>query len=172
MTHDQDGFRSFAAEWMAALHRSALFLAGDPYLAEDLVQETLERLYLVWGRRDIEHPAAYAHTTLTRVFLSAKRRRSSTEQPVDRIPEGSYDDSDVAARLDLQRALADLTPRDRAIVVLRHLEDRSVDEVAATVGISPGAVRVRSSRALARLRAVVERHPTPEATTAKGPCHD
>ncbi|WP_418060123.1 sigma-70 family RNA polymerase sigma factor [Pimelobacter simplex] len=169
---DRDGFRSFAAERLPALHRSALFLVGDPYLAEDLVQETLTRLFVAWGRTAIDNPAAYAHTVLTRVFLSSRRRRSSTEYPVDTVPEVSYDDSDIAARLDLQRGLALLGEVDRAIVVLRYLDDRSVDEVAAVVRLTPGNVRVRASRALVRLRDVVDRHERaggdPEQARAEG----
>lgn len=167
MRQDQEGFRSFAAARLPALHRSALFLIGDPYLAEDLVQEALTRVYLVWEKRSIDNPVAYTHTTLTRVFLSSRRRRSSTEYPVDTVPEQAYDDSDIAARLDLQRALAGLSELDRAIVVMRYLEDRSVEDVAAVVGRTPGNVRVRASRALSKLRGVLERHPDP-TNTAKG----
>ncbi|WP_377324306.1 sigma-70 family RNA polymerase sigma factor [Pimelobacter simplex] len=166
---DRDGFRSFAAERLPALHRSALFLVGDPYLAEDLVQETLTRLFVAWGRTTIDNPAAYAHTVLTRVFLSSRRRRSSSEYPVDTVPEVSYDDSDIAARLDLQRGLALLGEVDRAIVVLRYLDDRSVDEVAGIVRLTPGNVRVRASRALTRLRDVVDRHERPGAGPAQAP---
>ena len=160
MRQDQEAFRAFAVAHLRTLHRSAMYLVGDPHLAEDLVQEALARVYVAWSSRPIEHPSAYAHTTLTRVFLSSRRRRSSAEYPVDTVPEGSYDDSDLATRLDLQRALARLSARDRAIVVLRYLEDRSVDDVARALDLSPGNVRVRASRALARLRGVVDRHQT------------
>ncbi|WP_244930721.1 SigE family RNA polymerase sigma factor [Nocardioides sp. W7] len=158
MVQDHESFRAFAAARLPALHRSAVFLVGDPFLAEDLVQEALTRVYLAWGRRPIHDPVAYTHTTLTRVFLSSRRRRSSTEYPVDTVPEVAYDDSDIAARLDLQRALAGLNDLDRAIVVMRYLEDRSAEDVAAAVGCTPGNVRVRASRALTKLRGVTTRH--------------
>ena len=163
----EEEFRQFAAARLQPLYRSAYFLCGDAHAAEDLVQETLARVYLAWGRR-IDNPVGYAHTTLTRVFLAGRRRRSSREYPTETLPEDGYADRDVAARVDLQRALAGLNPLDRAIVVLRYLEDRPVDEVAAVVHKLPGTVRARASRALARLRDVLEdtdpeTHPRPHS---------
>lgn len=150
MTRDEE-FHQFADERLQALYRSAYFLCGDAHTAEDLVQETLTRVYLAWGRR-IDNHVAYAHTTLTRVFLSMKRRRSSTEQPSEVLQEGGYADPDVATRLDLQSTLAELAPLDRAIVVLRYLEDLPVEAVADVVNLSSGNVRVRAHRSLERLR--------------------
>ena len=67
---------------------------------------------------------------------------------------------DRAAETDLQllvaEALAGLAPADRAVLVLRYLEDRSVSEVAGLLGVSEGAVRNRSMRALDRLRPLLE----------------
>lgn len=165
MTDDSEDFRSFAAARVSALQRSAVLLCGDPYLAEDLVQETLTRIYLAWGTRRIHDPVAYSHTTLTRVFLTMRRRRSSTERAVAEVPDDGYRDPDVVQMLDLQRALADLKPLDRAIVVLRYLDDLPVEYVAAVVRKSPGNVRVRASRALAALRHLLsdESAPTQEA---------
>jgi RNA polymerase sigma-70 factor (sigma-E family) len=149
------GFVEFAAARGAALFRTALLLCGDWHLAEDLVQETLGRLYPRWSKvARADQPAAYAHKVLIRVFLTQRRRRSSREQPtagLDRIA-GSVEDADVSLRVTLLDALGRLDRKDRAVLVLRYWEDLDAPTTAALVGMTPAAVRTRSVRALARLR--------------------
>ena len=144
------GFEELARAVTPRLYRSAHFLAGDPHTAEDLVQETLAKLYVRWTR--IDQPAAYAHTTLVRTFLSARRRRSSSELPSSTLPDRGRPDGDHDLRLALTEALAALRPVDRAVLVLRYLDDLSVAETAARTGLSAGAVRNRSMRALQQVR--------------------
>ncbi|MFD7554948.1 MULTISPECIES: SigE family RNA polymerase sigma factor [unclassified Streptomyces] len=159
----RDGFREFAEGRSGHLYRSACLLtSGDTHLAEDLVQETLGRMYLLWGRISrIDNPAAYAQTVLVRAFLTHQRRRSAGERPVGEFPDsgaaaaGSGSDSgsaDPALRLTLLEALGRLAPKDRAVLVLRYWEDRSIEETADAMNTSSAAVRTRSSRALGRLR--------------------
>ncbi|MET9604026.1 SigE family RNA polymerase sigma factor [Streptomyces sp. NPDC006512] len=154
----RDGFREFAAGRSGHLYRSACLLAsGDTHLAEDLVQETLGRMYLLWGRISrIDNPAAYAQTVLVRAFLTHQRRRSAGERPLGEFPEpGGHQAAgagDPLLRLTLLEALGRLAPKDRAVLVLRYWEDRSVEETADAMSVSSAAVRTRSSRALARLR--------------------
>jgi RNA polymerase sigma-70 factor (sigma-E family) len=150
-------FEEFAHARTPHLLRAAWLLCGDPHQAEDLVQETLAKVYVRWHRRvaaRIDNPAAYAQTTLVRTFLSARRRRWSGELPYAEPPDGVHPDR--AAETDLQvlvaEALAGLAPADRVVLVLRYLEDRSVSETADALGVSEGAVRNRSMRALDRLR--------------------
>jgi RNA polymerase sigma-70 factor (sigma-E family) len=155
-------FEEFALARTAHLYRSAWLLCGDRHQAEDLVQETLAKVYVRMHRRlgpALANPSAYAQTVLTRTFISARRRRSSAETPYDDLPEGTTLDHAEAAdlRVALAEALAELSPVDRAVLVLRYLDDRPVDEVARVLDISPGAVRNRSMRALARMRNGVPR---------------
>ncbi|MFD9266918.1 SigE family RNA polymerase sigma factor [Streptomyces goshikiensis] len=153
---DRSGFREFAAGRSGHLYRSACLLtSGDTHLAEDLVQETLGRMFLLWGRVSrIDNPAAYAQTVLVRAFLTHRRRRSAGERPVGEFPdaEGAAGGADPALRLTLLDALGRLAPKDRAVLVLRYWEDRSVEETADAMNASSAAVRTRSTRALARLR--------------------
>jgi len=170
------GFLELTAGRTAQLYRTACLLTGgDTHLAEDLVQETLARIYVVWrrqyawslGRARIDNPAGYAHTVLVRTYLEHRRRRSSGELPLGELPEsgaghslggspaGVAMGSDSALRLTLLQALAGLSPKDRAVVVLRHWEDRSIEETAEALRCSPGAVRTRTTRALARLRVLL-----------------
>ncbi|WP_037908704.1 SigE family RNA polymerase sigma factor [Actinacidiphila yeochonensis] len=151
-----DAYKEFATARAGHLFRSACLLAGgDTHLAEDLVQETLGRMYVVWGRMGkVANPAGYAQTVLVRTFLTHQRRRSSRESPSAVLPDRASRDSggDAALRVALLTALAALGPKDRAVLVLRYWEDRSVEETATVLQSSPGAVRTRAARALARLR--------------------
>jgi RNA polymerase sigma-70 factor (sigma-E family) len=149
-------YKEFAAARAGHLFRSACLLSGgDTHLAEDLVQETLGRMYAVWGRAaKVDNPAGYAQTVLVRTFLTHQRRRSSRESPAAELPDRAARTSggDPALRVTLLTALAALTPKDRAVLVLRYWEDRSVEETAAALEVKPGAVRTRTVRALGRLR--------------------
>lgn len=151
-----EDFQDFVAARGTHLYRTACLLTGgDTHLAEDLVQETLGRMYAVWGRRrGIDNPVGYAQTVLVNTFVTARRKRSSREQPVAevRAPADPAGAGDADLRLPLLAALARLAPQDRAVLVLRYWEDRSVEDTAAALRLSSGAVRSRSSRALARLR--------------------
>lgn len=152
MSKDRE-FEQFAVARTPQLYRSAYLLCGDRHRAEDLVQETLAKVYVKWGRR-IDNPAAYAQTTLVRTYISQQRRRSSHEVPYDDLPESATADPAEAAdlRMGLQDVLDGLMPLDRAVLVLRYSEDLAVAEVADLLGLSPGAVKNRSMRALERAR--------------------
>lgn len=154
----QAGFVEFAAARSGALFRTAWLLCGDWHLAEDLVQETLGRLYPRWSKvARADQPEAYANTVLLRVFLTQRRRRSSREQPTDGIDrvDRSVEDADVTLRVTLLDALGQLDRTDRAVLVLRYWEDLDAPTTAALVGMTTAAVRTRSVRALARLRDVL-----------------
>ena len=159
MPRSSEEFEEFAVARTPQLYRAAWLMCGDAHRAEDLVQETLAKVYVRWHRRlsaPIEHPVAYAHTTLARTYISAQRRRSNHETP-DRAPAREQRDGrgDAATGLALRAALDELAPMDRAVLVLRYLEDVSVADTADALGVSPGAVRNRTIRALDRLRAVL-----------------
>ncbi|CAL9465158.1 SigE family RNA polymerase sigma factor [Streptomyces sp. NPDC090994] len=154
---DQE-YAAFATARAGHLYRSACLLtAGDTHLAEDLVQETLGRLYVRWGRMTrVGNPAGYAQTVLTRAFLSHQRRRSSGERATDVFPDlPGAADGDAPLRLTLLDALSRLPAKDRAVIVLRYWEDRSVEETADALNVSSAAVRTRCVRALGKLRALL-----------------
>ncbi len=157
---DPVDFQDFASGRGGQLFRTAFLLtAGDAHLAEDLVQEALGRMFARWGRLSrLENPAGYAQTVLVSVFVSQRRKRSSGELPTGITEEragGVAGPEDPALRVTLLAALRQLAPQDRAVLVLRYWEDRSVEETAAALRLSSTAVRSRSSRALERLRGVL-----------------
>ncbi|MFT3872619.1 MAG: SigE family RNA polymerase sigma factor [Nocardioides sp.] len=147
-------FEEFARARSGELFRTAWLLAGDRHSADDLVQETLTRIYVRWGRvREAGNVAAYARTVLVRTFIDGRRRKSSGERPMAEPPEQAATDGvDVELRHSLVEALRSLAPLDRTVVVQRYLLDQDVASVAADLQLTNQAVRSRSSRALARLR--------------------
>jgi RNA polymerase sigma-70 factor (sigma-E family) len=153
MRRTTDDFEEFAKAWIPQLYRTAWLLTGDRHHAEDLVQDTLANMLKQWHR--IDSPAAYARTTLVRTFVSQRRRRRWTEEPIAELPERAGWPGDHELRMSLRTALAELAPVDRAVLVLRFFEDRSVEDVALDLGRSTSAITTRTSRALERLRAVL-----------------
>jgi RNA polymerase sigma-70 factor (sigma-E family) len=149
-------FDAFVAARGSALLRHAYVLTGDRYLAEDLVQETLAHLYRRWDRvAATTSPEAYVKTSVTRQFLSWRRRRSSGERPTDHVPErpSAYDGTDAVDDEDvLWRLLARLPRKQRAILALRFYDDQSDLQIAEILGVSASTVRSQASRALATLR--------------------
>ncbi|MBE1491439.1 SigE family RNA polymerase sigma factor [Plantactinospora soyae] len=133
------------------LRRLAYSLCGDWHTAEDLVQATFVRLYRNWPRVRTGSVDAYSRRILVNVFLSdrrSRRRESVTPDP----PELATNGVDVAGRLAVRRALAQLSPRQRAAVVLRYLEDLPVAEVAALLGITEGTVKSQTARGIQSMR--------------------
>ena len=143
-----------------ALRRTAYLLCGDWHRAEDLVQGTLIKVVVAARRRRVESLDAYSRQVLLRLFLDEnrrlwRRREKSWADPVE-VADGAdrvRGDSDL--KLTVLSALRGLPPRQRATVVLRYWEDRSVEETAALLGISQGTVKSQSARALASLRMVL-----------------
>jgi RNA polymerase sigma-70 factor (sigma-E family) len=154
----------------ALLRLATLLAAGDPHLAEDLVQTALTRLYVAWWR--VEHdqgPEAYARRILVNAVVDERRRpcrrheTSRAELPeTDAPPGGSAEDRDS-----VRAALAGLPARMRAAVVLRHWLGYDVGECARLLDCSEGTVKSQTARGLDRLRTLLSDDLTP-ATTRTG----
>ena len=140
----------------AALVRLAVLLLRDQGLAEDVVQDSFIAMHRRWDRVDPAKAPAYLRQTVVNRSRSALRHRSvvARHRP-DRLADGAPADESVlhaegrAAVLD---ALADLPTRQREVLVLRYYLDLSEADIAATLGISRGAVKSHASRAAAALR--------------------
>jgi RNA polymerase sigma-70 factor (sigma-E family) len=148
-------FAGWVADRGPALERSAFVLTGDRQRAEDLVQNTLLRVYRHWGRvSTMEHPDAYVRRMLTNQYLDWRRRRQNTETP-DPVETG-HPLPDLAVgvvdRDELARALQSITPHQRTVLVLRHVEGLDDDAIAAVLGCSVATVRSHASRGRERLR--------------------
>ncbi|WP_125775565.1 SigE family RNA polymerase sigma factor [Antribacter gilvus] len=152
-----DDFTAFARAHAAGLHRIAYLLCGDDHRAHDLTQLALERTFRAWPRVGDGNPFAYARQVLSTARIDGWRRtrRETTVSPDD-LPGLTEDRPDATSGVDdrerLVRALRLVPVKQRRVVVLRYLLDRSEQDVAAELGISSGTVKSQGARGLARLR--------------------
>jgi RNA polymerase sigma-70 factor (sigma-E family) len=140
--------------WVAAagprLVRSAYLLTGDQQLAEDLVQHAC---LATWPRfASVGDPDAYARQVMVRTATSWWRRKWRGEVPHGVLPETAARLDDAETRLELAQALRQLTPNQRAVIVLRFYEDQPESAVAEALRMPVGTVRSTTARALAVLR--------------------
>lgn len=148
---DKATFDEFVLVRSPALLRTAYLLVRDEALAEDLLQTALTKAWFAWG--GILEPEAYVRRILATTSASWWRRRWTREVPTAELPEPSSADREASyARQDLWDALGRLPRRQRAVVVLRHLEDRSEAETADLLDCSVGTVKSQCAKALAKLR--------------------
>jgi RNA polymerase sigma-70 factor (sigma-E family) len=148
-----DGFREFVLARQQALMRTAYLLTGDAHLAEDLLQSVLIKIVGQWSKLSRGgNPEAYTRKALVNQYISW-RRRPHPELPSADPPEraASYDGA-ALDRIVLRQALATLTPKQRAVIVLRFWEDLTEVQTAEALGCSVGTVKSQAHHALARLR--------------------
>ncbi len=152
---DDEEFDLFVLGTAARLRRAARAITLDPSRADDLVQHALEKTYLHWGRARGE-PYAYARRTMVNAATDWWRRSGRRERLVDAVPEGGPDADSTADtvtdRLVLHQALARLTRKERAVVVLRYYDDLTEEQTARELGVAVGTVKSTCHRALRKLR--------------------
>ena len=154
MARGDEEFVEFAGASSARLQRAAYLLTGDRHQAEEIAQATLVRVYAAWGRVRRRDPYAYARTVLANLVNDQWRRpmrEYATEVMPDREAPRDLAD-DVTRRRWLISVLGTLSPRERSVIVLRHLLDASEAEVARDLNMSLGTVKSLNSRGLAKLR--------------------
>jgi RNA polymerase sigma-70 factor (sigma-E family) len=147
-------FTAFAEACQLRMLRSAYLICGDRHLAEDLVQTALVKVALRWRQIRDGHPEAYMRTILYRDAVSWWRR-ARREILVADLPDchGPADGTEPAAlRVVFAAALARLTRKQRAVLVLRFFEDYTEAHTAEVLGIAVGTVKSQTAIALRRLR--------------------
>ena len=147
-------FSAFFAEEHRALYKALFFVTGNRADASELMQDAFLRLWERWDRIDrIDDPRAY----LFRVALNGFRMRARAARRATRrlVPVASSSDpfDDVDLKEDLRRMLLDLSPRQRAALVLLDLYGYGSEEAARIMGIRPSTVRALASQGRAALRA-------------------
>jgi len=156
MAGNDDGLREFVQARYVDLLRVAFLLTGSAHEAEDLVQAALVKMMRRW--HTVDDPLAYARRIMVNQHISwwrRSRREVVTEVPPDRVVHDLAEG--VVLREQLQAALQSLSPRTRAVVVLRYVVDLPEADVVAILGCSLGTVKSQASRGLAKLRDVLQR---------------
>jgi RNA polymerase sigma-70 factor (sigma-E family) len=148
---DEREYSEWAAGCQRQLLRSAYLLTGDLQHAEDLVQEALVKVALRWSKLRGGNPTGYARRIIVRDNISRWRKRRR-EVRVTEVHDVGAVSGDPDLEMVVRRALARLTQRQRAVVVLRHFDDLPEHETAVLLGVSVGTVKSQNAAALARLR--------------------
>lgn len=152
-------FEQFARTHATALLRLAYLLTRDYADAEDLVQEVLLGSLRRWDTvAAADAPLAYVRKMLVNKHLSARRRRSWSEIPIDTDTVVLGDPHSVAqleavdARDWALRLMRELPTQQRVVLVLRYFERLEDREIAEILGVARGTVRSLAARAFRQLR--------------------
>jgi RNA polymerase sigma-70 factor (sigma-E family) len=149
----------FLAERADRLLRTAVLLTGSREAGQDLLQTALERLLRHW-RTLSGDPEGYLRRTLYNLAADGFRRQGRLQRKLLLLRADTRPPPDVTAQVDLRdalvRMLAQLPPRQRAVLVLRYWEQLSEAETAAVLGWPEGTVKSAASRGLRRLRELAE----------------
>jgi RNA polymerase sigma-70 factor (sigma-E family) len=162
-----DEFDEFVAGNLEGLLKTAYLITWDAGEAEDLVQECLFKVARRWPRvRAMRQPRAYVRRILVNLAVDGANGRTRRRGELDGAPavlDGPARDllAGLGTRAELLAALARLTPRQRAVLVLRYFNDLTEAQTAEVLGCSPGTVKSSTSRGLARLREVLAPIPHP-----------
>lgn len=144
-------FEDFVTARSRPLLRTAYLLTHDNHLAEDLLQTALAKAWRSWDRVE-NNPEPYVRKILVNTYATWWRRKWNGEVPTGELPEQPHEQPEMATPYDLRTALARLPKRQRAVIVLRFLEDLTEVETARLLDCSVGTVKSQSSKALAKLR--------------------
>lgn len=156
---DADEFTEFVAARWAELTRAAYLWGLARQDAEDAAQASLLSAYRNWAKiQRAQSPEAYVFKTLLNNVRRTHRRNNRRRSLEGTITPASAPDASpgVAARVDFRTALAQLPWDQRAVIVLRHLEDRSERDVAELLDLPLGTVKSRNSRGLQRLAGILD----------------
>ena len=147
-----ESFESFYRAERRRLTGALVLMTGSTHEAEELAQEAF---FKVWQRWDhvgaMTDRSGYLFRTALNARRSAYRRALRAAKRVVARPPEEDPFVTIAARDAVLSALAAMTPRERAVIVLTELQGYNTNEVGAMLGIVPGTVRALASRARARL---------------------
>lgn len=151
--HDPRTFETFVEARYAALTRSAFLISGNHHDAEDLVQAALVKAVAVWPRIE-DDPEPYIRRIIVNDNISRWRKHRGRELvgAVVVDPAAPEQLSSSEERVDLEAALALLTPKQRTVLVLRFYEDLTERQTAELMGVALGTVKSQTRDALAALR--------------------
>ncbi len=143
------------------LVRLAVLLVHDVQTAEEVVQDAFEAMHLAWRRlRDSEKALSYLRQTVVNRSRSVLRHRKVVDmhapKPAPDEPSAEHAALALLERSAVAEALRSLPLRQREAIVLRYYADFSEADIAAAMGISRGAVKSHTARAMAALKSILE----------------
>jgi len=176
----QDAASSGGARWEAvverlvaergeALTRYAFFVSGSREDAADLVQDALVKTF---GRLrngfSVESAEAYVRRAILNTWVDGGRRTSRWRKiaHLQAVPESQESSAvETETRIDIHEEMQKLSPRERACIVLRYYEDLKVDDIAATLELSSGAVKRYLSDGLSKMAVALDETATDDNVT-------
>lgn len=147
-------FEEFFAAEHDRLYRALCLVTRNRHEAEEIMQDAFMGMWARWDRisSDVDDPTAYLYRSAMNAFRRRRRRAElAARKAIRLIP---IDDSiqRVEEEEAIVQALAALTPKQRAAIVLTNYLDFTAEEAGGFLGLSPGAVRTLASRGRAELR--------------------
>ena len=142
-------FTAFYRDHWPELSRALVLALGDEQLGVDAAAEGFSRACERWGSvSQLGNPQGWVYRVSLNWARSWLRRRQTERRRQERVRDGSVDQLPDP---DLERAMTALSPQHRDVVILRFFLDLSVIETADALGVAPGTVKSRLSRALETL---------------------
>lgn len=136
-------------------------LGVPPHEVDDLIQAALIKTFAKpRALKGLPQAEAYVKRVIVSEFLDERRRRSAETERWERATAASADAvpnpaNSVERHVDIEHALADLSPRERACITLRYLDDLTLDATASALGLSLGAVKRYVHDGLAKLNTIL-----------------
>lgn len=160
---DEREFIEYVTVRLPALRRLAYALCGDAHRADDLVQQTITAVFVRWRKiRAVANVDGYVRSMLVHVFIDERRLAWAKVRLFREVPDQPVPlDQGFEERSVVRAALAQVPPRQRAVLVLRFIYDLPVSEVAASLGCSEGTVKSQTSRGLTTLRRLLHERQLP-----------
>jgi RNA polymerase sigma-70 factor (ECF subfamily) len=153
---DVDALAEIVGMYHHDMARIAFVICGDQDVAEDAVQSAWPIAWRKLG--SVRQPNRLRQWLMAiaaneaRQIMRRRRSHPIVEIAVADMGTSAGDPAERAAQADLELALRRLSPDDRAILALRHVGGYDATEIARALGMSPGGVRTRLARVIARLR--------------------
>jgi RNA polymerase sigma factor (sigma-70 family) len=142
-----DSFEAFFEDHHADLFGALYLITRDRHEAEEIMQDAFLKILERWEHvSSLADPVGYLYRTAMNLFRKRWRRASLALRRTVGLSPQEDEISLLETRLDVVRAMASLSPRQRAVVVLTELLEFSSEEAGRMLGIAPGTVRMHASR--------------------------
>jgi RNA polymerase sigma-70 factor, ECF subfamily len=147
-----DSFEAFFVDHHADLFGALYLVTRNRHEAEEITQDAFLKVLERWDRVSLlADPVGYLYRTAMNLFRKRWRRASFVLRRTVGLNPRDDEIAVIETRVDVARALASLSPRQRAAVVLTELLEFSSEEAGRMLGIAPGTVRMHASRGRAAL---------------------